>query len=297
MFYLPLPRREGVGGRVKQIMEQVGIVGTGAMGSALLHRLQLAEVPATAYDQDSGAAQAARGEGATLAASAAAVARASTVIDIVVRTDDEILDAVLAEGGVLEGAAPGSLILLHSTSLPQTTKRVAETARARGVHVIDACMLGVPEVVRAGKLRFVVGGPQDLFERAEPHLLHMSQAVFHVGELGAGNVVKLAHNLLMGAETLVLHETLLIGEAGGIPYPKLLGILGELAGESDTRFRNWQRTFDPAGTDPTPHAGHNTIPKDVPLAGELARLYGVQAPIVRELAKSALRVAGLGGRP
>ncbi|HEY3118537.1 MAG TPA: NAD(P)-dependent oxidoreductase [Chloroflexota bacterium] len=274
-------------------MEQVGIVGTGAMGSALLHRLRVAEVPATTYDLDPAAVLAARAEGAAIAGSAADVARASTVIDVVVRTDDEILEAVLGEGGVLEGAAPGSLVLLHSTSLPQTTKRVAEAAGARGVHVIDACMLGVPEVVRAGKLRFVVGGPKELFERAQPHLQHMAQTVLHVGDLGAGNVVKLAHNLLMGAETLVLHETLLIGEAGGIPYPKLLGILGELAGESDTRFQNWQRTFDPSGTDPTPHAGHNTIPKDVPLAGEVARLYGVPAPIIRELAASALRVSGL----
>ena len=43
------------------------------------------------------------------------------MIDVVVRTDDEVLDSMLGEGGVLEGALPGTLVLLHSTILPQTT--------------------------------------------------------------------------------------------------------------------------------------------------------------------------------
>src|SRR5438477_12620491 len=98
-------------------MEQVGVVGTGAMGSALLHRLALAEVPASAYDQSPEAQQVARAEGAALAESLAELARRSTVIDVVVRTDEEILDVVLGEGGVLEGAEADTLILLHSTTL------------------------------------------------------------------------------------------------------------------------------------------------------------------------------------
>ncbi len=93
-------------------------------------------------------------------------------------------------------------MLLHSSILPQTVTSVEAAARAKGVHVIDACMTGVPNTVRAGKLSFVVGGPEDLVERAKPHLLKMSQEVFHMGPIGTGAVGKLIKNMLGGAETL-----------------------------------------------------------------------------------------------
>src|SRR5437588_568190 len=82
---------------------------------------------------------------------------------------------------------------------------VAEAARPRGVEVVDACMVGVPRVVRAGNLSFVVGGPPELFERARPHLLCMGKQALHVGPLGAGNAAKLIKNLVTGAEALVIH--------------------------------------------------------------------------------------------
>src|SRR5688500_11946550 len=106
-------------------MEKVGFVGTGAMGSALLSRLKLAGGSAVAFDIAPKAMEAARAEGAEPAPTAKAVAQQSTIIDVVVRTDEEVLTCMLGDDGVLEGAAPGSLVLLHSTIRPTTTKKVA----------------------------------------------------------------------------------------------------------------------------------------------------------------------------
>src|SRR5678816_85405 len=96
-------------------MEKYGFVGTGAMGSALLSRLKLANVSAASFDIASKAQEAARAEGAQPLNSAKEVAEASTIIDVVVRTDQDVIDCMLGETGVVEGAAPGSLVLLHST--------------------------------------------------------------------------------------------------------------------------------------------------------------------------------------
>ena len=90
-------------------MEKIGFVGTGAMGSALLSRLKLASVAAIAFDIASSAMEAARKEGAETAPSAKAVAQASTIIDVVVRTDQEVIECTLGKDGILEGATPGSL--------------------------------------------------------------------------------------------------------------------------------------------------------------------------------------------
>jgi 3-hydroxyisobutyrate dehydrogenase-like beta-hydroxyacid dehydrogenase len=271
-------------------MEQIGMIGVGAMGSALLARLKIAGVQALVYDIDPTALEAARTEGSRAARSAAEVAQATTVVDVVVRTDDEVLDCVTGKNGILEGAKSETLVILHSTILPQTTRRVAEIAAQRGVPVIDACMLGVPKSVRAGDLTFVVGGSDRLFERARPHLLKMAKQAIHMGETGSGNTAKLIKNLTSGAETLIMHEALLLGEAAGLRFPKVLEMLEQL---NEVRSSDrWRHTFDTAKPAPAPRVGRNVFQKDVPLAGDLARGSGVELPIIEQLAAAARRLAG-----
>jgi len=271
-------------------VEKVGMIGVGAMGSALLERLKLAGVQATVYDSHPPALEAARGLGADVAPSAAAVARASTIVDVVARTDQEVLNCVTERDGVLEGAQAGSLVLLHSTILPQTTRMIAEAARERGVQVIDACMLGVPRTVREGNLIFLVGGSGDLVERARPHLLLMGREVRHMGPLGAGNVGKLIKNLVTGSETLIVHEAVQIGEAAGIPYREVLEMLRETQ-SGGTLLDRWQKTFDPTGASSTPRVGHNVLQKDIPLAANLGRKLGLDLPITEQLAAVGQRLA------
>lgn len=269
-------------------MEKVGIVGVGAMGSALLERLKLAGVQATVYDSYEPALDAARSMEAKIASSAAAVARESTIIDVVVRTDQDVLDCMTGKNGILEGAEAGTLVLLHSTILPETTLKVAKAAIQRGVHIIDACMLGVPRVVREGNLNWVVGGPGEFVERARPHLLKMGKQIFYMGPLGAGNVAKLIKNLVTGSETLIVHEAIRIGEAAGIPYREALEMMRQTSRESV--LDRWQERFDPSGASSTPRAGKNIFDKDIPLAAELARKYGLNLPITDHLAAAGQRL-------
>jgi len=264
------------------------MIGVGAMGSALLERLKIAGVQATVYDIDPAALEAARSLGARVAGSIAELTAASTIIDVVVRTDDEILDCTTGKGGILDNAKPDTLIVLHSTILPQTTRKVAEAAGKRNVRVIDACMLGVPRAVRAGDLIFVVGGPNESVERARPHLLNMAKKVIHMGAAGAGNTSKLIKNLTSGAETLMIHEALQLGEAEGLKFPQVLEMLQQV--ESEKLLARWQRVFDPSLPAPTPHVGRNVFDKDVPLAGELARQSGLDLPIIEQLAAAAKRL-------
>lgn len=270
-------------------MDKIGMIGTGAMGLALLERLKLAgEKDVVCYDAFAPALDSATALGYRAATNAADLAKQATLIDIVVRTDQDMLDCVLGSNGVLETAQPGTLLLLHSSILPQTVRKVAEAAGAKGVHAVDACMTGVPDTVRAGNLSFVVGGADEDVERAKPHLLKMSQEVFHLGPIGTGAVGKLIKNMLGGAETLMVHEAIQIGIAGGIPYPKALEMMRRIG--HDSVLNRWQRTFDPSGSDPMPRSGRNVLNKDIPLVAELARLLGTDTPITQQLAAAADRV-------
>jgi 3-hydroxyisobutyrate dehydrogenase-like beta-hydroxyacid dehydrogenase len=271
-------------------METIGFVGTGAMGSALLSRLKLANVKALAFDIATAALEAARAEGAETAASAKAVAQASTIVDVVVRTDQEVLDCTLGRDGVLEGAAPGTLVLLHSTIRPTTTKKVAEAAADKRINVIDACMTAVPSVVRQGGLTFLVGGQKALFDRARPHLLNMAKDAVYMGPLGCGNVTKLFKNMVTASEALIVYEALQIAKAGGIDYKAALDLMQKT--KSPNILERWESRYDLSGGELKFNAGTNLYDKDLPLAAEVGKSLGAEIPVVEALAKLGIKLNG-----
>src|SRR5919108_3357112 len=271
-------------------MEKIGFVGTGAMGSALLSRLKLANVVATAFDIAPKAMEAAQREGAEAAPSAKAVAQASTIVDVVVRTDREVIECTLGKDGVLEGAASGSLVLLHSTIRPATTKRVAEAAADKRVYVIDACMTAVPAVARQGGLTFLVGGQKALFDRAKPHLLNMAKDAVHMGPLGCGNVTKLFKNMVTASEALIVYEALQIAKAAGFDYKAALDVMKKT--KSQHVLDRWEMRFDLSGGDLKFKVGANLYDKDVPLAAEVGKTLGADIPVTEQLANLGIRLNG-----
>ena len=271
-------------------MEKIGFVGTGAMGSALLSRLKLANVQAIAFDIAPAAMEAARKEGAQTATSAKAVAQASTIVDVVVRTDQEVLDCTMGKDGILEGAAPGTLVLLHSTIRPTTTKKIAEAAAETRVYVIDACMTAVPSAVRQGGLTFLVGGQKALFDRAKPHLMNMAKDAVHMGPLGCGNVTKLFKNMVTASEALIVYEALQIGKAAGIDYKAALDLMQKT--KSQHVLDRWDMRFDLSGGDLKFNAGTNLYDKDLPLAAEVGKTLGATIPVTEQLAALGIRLNG-----
>jgi 2-hydroxy-3-oxopropionate reductase len=271
-------------------MEKIGFVGTGAMGTAQLSRLKIAGMPSTAFDIVPQALEQAEKLGAKPAASAKAVAQASTLIDVVVRSDQEVLDCTLGDNGIFEGASPGTLVLLHSTIRPATTKQVAQAAADKRVYVIDACMTGVPSVVREGGLTFLVGGQKALFNRARPHLLNMAKDAVHMGPLGCGNVTKLVKNLVTASEALIVYEAIQIAKAAGIDYRSALELMKKT--QSDSVLRRWETRFDLSGPELKFNSGANLYDKDVPLAAEVGKELGADIPVTEQLAKLGSRLSG-----
>jgi 2-hydroxy-3-oxopropionate reductase len=271
-------------------METIGFIGTGAMGTALLSRLQTSRTSATAFDLLPEALKRAKALGAEPAASAKAVAQRSTLIDVVVRTDQEVLDCTLGDEGIFEGASPGTLVLLHSTIRPTTTKQVAQAAADKRVYVIDACMTGVPSVARDGGLTFLVGGQRALFNRAKPHLLSMGKDAVYMGPLGSGNVTKLIKNLVTASEALIIYEAIQIGKAAGIDYRAALELMKKT--QSEPLLNRWETRFDFSGPELKFNSGANLYDKDLPLAAELGKALGAEIPVTEQLAELGIRLSG-----
>jgi 3-hydroxyisobutyrate dehydrogenase len=260
----------------------VGILGVGAMGSAFVERFQAAGAQTIVYDVSQAAVDRAVSLGAQAASSPAELAQRSAIVGVMVMNDEQALDCVCGKDGVLEGLAPGKILLLHSTIHPRTTHKVADAASKRNVQVADACITGRPPVVRAGKAVCILGAPDELVPKIEPHLLHIAKVVKHMGPLGSGNAAKIVKNMITASERLVIGEGLRLAEAAGIHYLKMLDLMA--SAEHEPVIDNWQHAFDASGASSQPLGSAVLFGKDVPLAEELAGDLGVDAPIIRELA-------------
>lgn len=266
-------------------MRTIGIVGVGAMGHALIVRLADIGVRTTVFDVAQAAMHRAAATAHAVLDSPASVAASVNVVCVFVRTDAEALDATLGAQGVLAGAARGTLVLLHSTISPATTRRIANAARSVGVTVADAPIVGIPSTVREGRAVALIGAEADVFSTIEQHLRPALQDVLHMGPLGSGNVAKIIKNLTTAAEALVIAEALRIGEAAGIPYLAALGMMTKV--EQFHFIDHWRIAFDQTGTSSEPLLIPNLYDKDVPLAQLLAEELGIQAPITAVLAAAA----------
>ena len=272
--------------------QMVGLVGFGAIGSIFAEQLRTAGCRVLVFDVDPGAMERARAAGFEVADSPAGIAERCGIIDLIVRTDADVLAAVAGPRGIAERAQRGSTVIVHSTVSLPTTFQVAEVMQSRGAGLFDACPTEMPAGLRAGDNIFLAGGDTGLVERLRPHLLHMAKDVLHLGPLGAGNVAKMVKNLVIASERLIVREALLLGEAAGLHYLQALEMLRATSfGSGAPLAENWESAFDPAGAGPTLKPTSNLFQKDVPLAAELGRSHGLDLPVIFELERAGLAAA------
>lgn len=273
------------------MFKSVGLVGVGAMGQALLHRLILAGARVKAFDISADALTAARKLGAETVGSAAEAARGVEAVHLFVRTDDEEMAATAGPGGVLEGAAPGTVLILHSTVLPETTRKVAAAAAKAKVDVVDAPVTAVPRYVQAGEAVFLLGGEPGVVDRVRPHLEALGQRTYHFGPLGTGNVAKIAKNLATAIERVAAAEIVWMAEAGGLDPKNFFEFMR--AEHNHPVMQRWDSAFTIENGHALPRPASNLLNKDVGLAAKYARATKVTARVTQGAADTAAEwVAG-----
>jgi 2-hydroxy-3-oxopropionate reductase len=129
---------------------------------------------------------------------------------------------LLGANGVMEGVAPGSVIIDMTSNHPDDSARLAATFAARQVSMLDAPVSGGDVGARNGTLSIMVGGPPETFEVCEPILKVLGHKIVHVGpRVGMGGHAKLANQILVGITLAGMGEALVYGAKAGID-PALL---------------------------------------------------------------------------
>jgi len=202
--------------------EQLGFIGLGIMGSPMAENLLKAGHALTVYNRSRAKAEALGARGATVANSPAEVGRRAQIIFLCVG-DTQAVEEVC--GSLLQGVAPGAVVVDSSTISPDASRALAEQFRERGVSFLDAPCTGSKSGASSATLTFMVGGEKEAFDRVQPYLAVMGKKIFHVGGHGAGLQVKLTQNLIGALTVEAMAEGFVLARKAGISPSLVLEVL------------------------------------------------------------------------
>jgi 3-hydroxyisobutyrate dehydrogenase-like beta-hydroxyacid dehydrogenase len=214
-------------------VRRVGMIGLGKMGRPMARHLRKAGFAVTGYDVSAVACKQAEGDGIKVAASPKAVAADSDFVIVVVGFDSEAEAVVLGTDGIAAAGRAGLIVGIASTVAPLTMQNIAGKLSGSGIVLLDMPITRGEAAAEAGKMLTMVGGDAAAFEAVKPALQTFASSIYHVGDLGAGQVGKMVNNLILWACISANHEGLKLAEKLGTDPERLRTAL------IDSSASNW----------------------------------------------------------
>ncbi len=206
-------------------MAELGYVGLGVMGSAIVRRLLDAGHEVSVWNRTAEKAGPLLEAGARWADTPRAVTERSETVFTMVTNTEAVREVTDGEDGILAGLAPGKLYVDMSTASPAHTRELAERVAATGAEMLDAPVSGTSITVERGKASLIVGGPHDAFQRMKPVFEAIGPRVIHVGPTGSAVTMKIAVNLSLAVQMLAFSEGVLLAEKSGITREKAVEVM------------------------------------------------------------------------
>lgn len=220
-------------------MSNLGFVGLGIMGKPMCRNLARAGHRVVAYDHKLRASDSVPGfeplqeAGILLTRSARSAAGQADVLITMLPDGPEVEEVILGPDGVLEGSRPGSTVIDMSSISPLVAQRIGQACGRRDVRFLDAPVSGGEPKAVDGTLAIMAGGDRAVFEEVEPILRAMGSSVTLTGPVGAGNVTKLANQIIVAANIAAMGEALVLATRAGLdPGVVFEAVKGGLAGSA-----------------------------------------------------------------
>ncbi len=208
-------------------LNPVGFIGLGNMGSRMSRHLVRKGRTVLGFDLRPCGAEAA---GVQAAASVGTVADAADLVLLSLPDSRAVEAVVLGEDGLLVHARPGQLVVDLSTSSPASTRMLRDRLAGAGTAYLDVGISGGASAAEAGILTLMVGGEARDLERARDTLECFADAIYHLGESGAGHTAKLLNNFLNASSLAATAEVMVAGKKAGLDLDMLLSVLNKSSG-------------------------------------------------------------------
>ncbi|BAE73782.1 putative tartronate semialdehyde reductase [Sodalis glossinidius str. 'morsitans'] len=174
---------------------KIGFIGLGMiMGKPMSKNLLKAGYALVVLDRNTEAVEEVVAAGAERASSPKTLAEQCEVIITMLPNSPHVKEVVLGENGVIEGAKAGSVVIDMSSIAPLASREIAAALAAKQIQMLD-----VP-----------VSGDKGIFERHAALLKSMAGSVVHTGDIGAGNVTKLANQVIVALNIAAMSEAMVL---------------------------------------------------------------------------------------
>ncbi|HLP40269.1 MAG TPA: NAD(P)-dependent oxidoreductase [Fibrobacteria bacterium] len=253
----------------------VGFIGLGVMGRSMANRLLQAGFRLHVHTRTRSKASLLLDKGAAWEKDNAAVAAASRAVITMLGFPEDVEAVYFGPGGLLETAAPGTLLIDMTTTAPSLSRRIFEAAESRGLRALDAPVSGGDVGAREGTLSIMVGGAAADFQAALPLFRAMGRRYVHQGVPGSGQRAKLANQIAVFGSTLGTCEAMAFSVRAGLDPERVLESISAGAAASWSLTNLAPRVL--LG-DFAPGFFVRHMLKDIRLAREEARSLGLPSP-------------------
>lgn len=214
-------------------MSKIGFIGLGIMGKPMSKNLIKAGYQLVVCDFNKESAAELVSLGAEEAATAKEVAEICDVIIKMLPNSPHVRTVALGENGIIDGAKPGTVLIDMSSIDPMESKAIGSVLAEKGIDMLDAPVSGGEPKAIDGTLSVMVGGTKELFDKYYSLLKNMAGSVVYIGDLGSGNVAKLANQIIVAVNIAGLSEALMLAKKiGADPQLVFEAIRGGLAGST-----------------------------------------------------------------
>jgi len=212
---------------------KIGFIGLGIMGKPMAKNLLKAGYELIVLDTNLEVVEELVSLGADSAKNAAELAGKAKIVITMLPNSPHVKSVVLGEGGLIEGASSGSVLIDMSSIAPLASKEIAEALAAKGIGMLDAPVSGGEPKAINGTIAVMVGGKKEVFDAHYDLLMAMAASVVYVGDIGAGNIAKLCNQVVVAINIAAVSEAMVLAKKAGVS-PDLVyqAIRGGLAGST-----------------------------------------------------------------
>ncbi len=210
-------------------MQRLGWIGTGQMGELMAMNLLKAGYGIHVYNRTIEKTDSLVKAGAIRASSPKEIVEQSDISFVMLSEANAVKDVLTQEKGILEGIAPGKIIVDMSTISPEDSRAFAQLISEKGGIYLDAPVSGSVGPAKTGQLVILVGGEKAVMEICQPYFDVLGKETIHFGENGKGSAAKLSINLLLAIVGQGVGETLLLAEKAGLERGKVLEMIAQSA--------------------------------------------------------------------
>ena len=223
---------------------KIGFIGVGVMGAPMVQNLMKKGHELSVYNRTKEKAAGVVAAGAKWCESAGACAKDQDVVITIVGYPKDVEEVYFAPGGILDSAAPGTVLIDMTTTSPRLSERIYAAAKEKGMTALDAPVSGGDVGAQKGTLAIMVGGDREAFDRMQEVFAAMGTNIRYMGGAGCGQHTKMANQIAISGCIAAVCEAIAYAEACGLKPQEMFDAISTGAAGSWQLTNNGQKIID-----------------------------------------------------